>query len=349
MTFKFSPGATLTGTHSLSLPNHHMTQPANALENGVFPTTLTTHKTAPERLQLASMVFNGTQDGIVVTDEHRSIVAVNPAFSRITSYTEEEVLGQNIRMLRSRKQELRFYQQIWQEVDNTGTWQGTVWHRRKSGEDYLEWLTLNAVTTETGETRYVGVFSDISQLGQARELQQIAHHDGLTGLPNRLLLKSRLDHSMQRCERLESLGAVMFLDLGDLAVVSDALGQAAGEELLILAARRLQERLRSMDTLARLGGTEFVVVLEEIQSAQSAAQLARNMIERLAEPFLLEGGHSITVDPNIGVALFPGDGHKSRQLLQRADAALALAKTQGPGACCFHSPAVLKNDAEADM
>ena len=326
-----------------------MTLPAPTPENQGQPTNPSAVMAAGDHLQLTSMVFEGTRNGIIVTDGDRRILAVNPAFSRITGYAEDEAVGQSIRMLRSRKQELRFYQQIWQAADKAGGWQGTLWHRRKSGEDYQEWLTLSTVTTETGQTRYVGVFSDISQLGQTRELQQIAHRDALTGLPNRLLLKSRLDHSMQRCERLESLGAVMFLDLGQLENVTDALGHEAGEELLILAAQRLQERLRSMDTLARLGGTEFVVVLEEIQSAQSAAQIARNMIERLSEPFPLEGGHSITVDANIGVALFPGDGHKSRQLLQRADAALAQAKTQGPGACCFHNPAVLASAApEAD-
>ena len=299
-------------------------------------------------LQLASMVFEGTQNGIIVTDRERRILAVNPAFSRITGYSADEAVGQNIRMLRSRKQELRFYQQIWQAAETTGGWQGTLWHRRKSGEDYLEWLTLSTLTTETGETRYVGVFSDISQLGQARELQQIAHHDALTGLPNRLLLKSRLDHSIQRCERLEGMGAVLFLDLEQFGNVTDSLGHAAGDELLILVAQRLKERLRSMDTLARLGGSEFVVVLEEIQNARSAALLARNMIERLAEPFLLEGGHSVTIDATIGAALFPGDGHKSRQLLQRADTALAQAKTRGPGACCFHNPALLENLPETD-
>ena len=325
-----------------------MTQSVNAPENGDLLTPPTPHKATEDRQLLTAMVFEGTRNGIIVTDGERRILAVNLAFSRITGYTTEEAVGQNIRMLRSRKQELRFYQQIWQAADNSGGWQGTLWHRRKSGEDYQEWLTLSTVTTEAGQTRYVGVFSDISQLGQTRELQQIAHHDALTGLPNRLLLKSRLDHSMQRCERLESLGAVMFLDLGELETVTDALGHEAGEELLILAAQRLQERLRSMDTLARLGGTEFVVVLEEIQSAQSAAQIARNMIERLAEPFLLEAGHSITVDANVGVALFPGDGHKARQLLQRADAALAQAKTQGPGACCFHNPAVLESTSGED-
>ena len=299
-----------------------------------------------ERQRMASMVFEGTQDGIIITDLSRSIVAVNPAFSRITGYAEDEVIGQNIRMLRSRKQELRFYQQLWQAVDSNGTWQGTVWHRRKSGEDYLEWLNLSAVTNEAGEVHYVGLFSDISQLGQARELQQVAHYDGLTGLPNRLLLKSRLDHSMQRCERLEGLGAVMFLDLGK--GIMDSLEQGASDELLILVSQRLGERLRSMDTLARFGGSEFVVVLEEILNPGSAARLADNMIGRLAEPFLLENGQTVNIAANIGVALFPADGHKSRQLLHRADLALNQAKAIGPGMWHFHNPAVLETAPAAD-
>lgn len=298
-------------------------------------------------LKKAAIVFDNTRDGIVITDRQARILTVNPAFTTITGYTEEEALGNNLNMLKSGRHDLRFYQRLWHELDTTGTWQGELWNRRKNAEIYLESLTISAITNQEGEARYIGIFADITKLRQTQELEQLAHHDTLTGLPNRLLLNSRLEHALERCRRQGVRGAVMFLDLDHFKEVNDRLGHGAGDQLLRRAAARLKERLRGSDTLARLGGDEFVIVLEDLPDAENAAELAKTLVQRMASPFFLDGGQAVNIGTSIGIALFPSDGTDPEQLIQRADAALYQAKAKGRGTWCFHDPSTAQPAASA--
>ena len=300
---------------------------------------MTERKRIESRLKKAAIVFDNTRDGIVIADRQARILTVNPAFTTITGYTEQEAVGQNLSMLKSGRQDHNFYQRLWHELDTTGNWQGELWNKRKDGTLYLESLTISAVTNQEGEGRYIGVFSDITKLRQTQALEQLAHHDTLTGLPNRLLLNSRLEHALERSRRQGVKGAVLFLDLDRFKEVNDQLGHQAGDQLLRRAAARLKERLRGSDTLARLGGDEFVIVLEDLPDAENAAVLASTLVQRMASPFFLDGGQEVNIGASIGIALYPADGKNAELLLQRADSALYQAKARGRGTWCFHATA----------
>ncbi|MGE5491930.1 MAG: PAS domain S-box protein, partial [Actinomycetota bacterium] len=227
---------------------------------------ITPQKAAEERLRQAAAVIASVQEGIVITDRHAVIQEVNPAFTRITEYSEEELRGRHMRILQSGRHDRVFYQVMWDSLAASGAWQGEIWNRRKGGEIYLEWLSISAIRDEEGQVaNYVAVTIDLSRMEHAQsELERLAHHDALTRLPNRLLLMSRLEHALDRVARLGGQGAVLFIDLDRFKEANDSLGHRAGDELLQLATRRWQERLRDMDTLARLGGDEFVVIIEDV-------------------------------------------------------------------------------------
>lgn len=296
---------------------------------------------ALHRLQLTDAAFRNTQESIMITDRNGVIVAVNPAFVRVTEYAEEEALGQHIRLRRSGEQDRSFYQQMWQSLLEAGSWQGEVCNRRRSGELYHEWLRISAIRDAQGETtHYIGVATDLSRMNRVQTaLERLAHHDALTGLPNRLLLMSRLAHSLERAHRDGKLCAVMFQDLDRFKQVNDALGHAAGDELLQQVAGRMGKRLRDVDTLARLGGDEFVVVLEGIDDVDAAAGVAQSLIDALNVPFTLEGGNEARIGASIGISFYPGDGTTAEALLERADKALYAAKREGRNMWRMASPA----------
>ncbi|HVI50149.1 MAG TPA: EAL domain-containing protein [Candidatus Sulfotelmatobacter sp.] len=303
---------------------------------------ITERKNSELKLKLASTVFVNTQEGVFVTDPQGNFLAINPAFTAITEYAEEEALGSNVRLLQSGKQERSFYQAMWRELLATGTWQGEIWNRRKSGEIYPQWLSISAVHDEA-ETllNYVGVFSDLSRIKQSEaDLHHLAHHDPLTGLPNRLLLRSRLDHALERASREKRQCAVLFIDLDHFKVVNDSLGHRCGDELLQTAGNRLKERLRDIDTLARLGGDEFIVVLDEVEHAEDAASVAQDLINRLNTPFRLSAGHEIRLGGSVGISLYPGDGETAELLIQHADSALYQAKEAGRNVYKFYTKAL---------
>ncbi|MFO1358710.1 putative bifunctional diguanylate cyclase/phosphodiesterase [Plasticicumulans sp.] len=294
-------------------------------------------------LRQAAMVYSSTQDGIVVCDPEGTVVAVNPAFSNITGYAEDEVLGRNMRMLQSGYEGRAFYLDFWRALQQSGHWQGEIRNRRCSGEPYLQWLTINAVR-DADQTiiRYVGVFSDITAVRNAHDLEHLAHHDALTGLPNRLLLIAELDQALRRAARSGGGLAVLFLDLDRFKLVNDSFGHTAGDELLVRAAGRLRERLRQSDLLARLGGDEFVVVLEEVTEPERAAGVAQTLIEALQQPFLLGGGHEVWIGASVGISLYPADGAEAGALIQRADTALYRAKEDGRGNARFYLEAMTR-------
>jgi diguanylate cyclase (GGDEF)-like protein/PAS domain S-box-containing protein len=286
---------------------------------------------ANERLKLSAAVFQNTQESIVITDADCRIVAINPAFTKVTEYSAEEVLGKEMRILQSGRHDRSFYQQIWESILITGDWEGEIWNRRKSGDIYKEWLAISTVPGPDGKAAYyVGIGIDLSRMNRTEtDLERLAHHDALTGLPNRLLLTSRLAHTLERAQRDNALCAVMFLDLDRFKAVNDTLGHAAGDELLKLVTERMNRRLRDVDTLARLGGDEFVIVLEGVASEEDVAQVASALIDELGSPFILNGNQEARIGTSVGISIYPRDGSHTAELLEKADQALYAAKHAG--------------------
>jgi diguanylate cyclase (GGDEF)-like protein/PAS domain S-box-containing protein len=302
-----------------------------------FARDITGSRRDDEERRLAAAVFTNTQEGVVITDSTGRILAANPSVVTITGYSRAELIGNTMRRLQSGRHDRAFYDALWQAVRTTGYWQGEIWNRRKNGEVYPELLTISTVRDEKGEiVNYVGSFSDITTWKRSQQrMEHLAHHDALTGLPNRLMLLSRLEHAVSKARRDQGLGAVLFLDLDRFKQVNDTLGHPAGDALLIAVAKRLRERLRDSDTLARLGGDEFVIVLEDLAARNQAASLAQELIARLAEPFDLSDGHTARIGGSIGIALFPADGTEPDALIKRADVALYEAKQAGRGTYRF--------------
>ena len=286
-----------------------------------------------ERLHQAATVFENTREGITITDADERILRVNRAFCELTGYTEEEVQGQTPRLLSSGRQSPAFYAALWASLRDTGHWQGEVWNRRKNGEVYPELLSISAVKNAAGVvTHYVGVFADLSQIKASEEqLDFLAHHDPLTGLPNRLLLSARLQHSIGVAHRDGGTLALLVLDLDRFKDVNDSYGHSAGDALLQQVAERLTNRLRGADTVTRLGGDEFAVLLENLAQPQDAARVAMEVIGILSEPWRLANDAEVRLGASLGISLFPEHGQTAEDLLQQADAALYQAKSEGRG------------------
>lgn len=280
--------------------------------------------------RLMGKVFENANEGVVITAPDTTIVSVNNAFTRVTGYSREEVLGKSPSMLKSGRQDEAFYTQMWKEIDTFGQWQGEIWNRNKAGEYYLEWLSVAAVKDEHGElSHYVGIFSDItSEKESAERLQYLAHFDQLTDLPNRILFNDRLKQAIGQSRRDKRQVAIMFLDLDGFKAINDSLGHNAGDELLRLVAVRLTKCLRATDTVARFGGDEFTVVLPAIDDRDSVEKIARKITEEVALPYDLYGNEA-SVTTSIGISLYPDDGNEPHVLVQRADNAMYHAKRHG--------------------
>ncbi len=287
-------------------------------------------KEIEDSLRQSATVFECTADGVVITDAERRIVAVNPAYSRITGYLAEEVMGRNPGVIKSGMHDRTFYRAMYDSLAQTGQWQGEIYNRRKNGEVYPEWLTVSTVRNEQQTvTHYVGVFSDISAIKESqRKLDHLAHHDPLTGLPNRLLLLERVDHALTVARRHEHAVAVMFLDLDRFKNINDSLGHPAGDDLLREVAARLTRQMREEDTVARLGGDEFVILLEDSPTVVDIGHVARKILSALEAPFSLNG-REVYITASVGVAISPRDGDDARTMLKNADAAMYRAKELG--------------------
>mgnify|MGYP002620637483 FL=1 len=280
-------------------------------------------------VNLANAVFNCTQEAIVVTDTKGMVIAVNPAFTTVSGYSALEVVGRPMRALQSGRHGRTFYRELWARVTEHGYWQGEIWNKRKNGEIYPALLTLSSVRDANGQvTHFIGTTADLSRIKKSElELDHVAHHDELTGLPNRRLLISHLDRAL-KATRQKATGAVLFIDLDRFKLVNDSLGHGAGDELLRLVTQRLRASLRTADFLARFGGDEFIVILEQT-SPDGARTVAQHVIDRLTEPFLLPAGGEIYIGASIGISFFPEDSSRAEELLQHADAALYQAKSAG--------------------
>ncbi|MGV7211352.1 EAL domain-containing protein [Oxalobacteraceae bacterium A2-2] len=308
---------------------------------------ITARKEAEEKLSLSATVIEHIADGVVVLDNEGVIVAVNPAFTRITGYSEEEALGKDRTLTRSGRHEPGFYEAMWREQVEQGFWQGELWNLRKNGEQYLEWLTVSAVRDAKGRTtHYVGVFSDITKAKESQEkLDHLAHHDPLTALPNRLLFNDRLQHALQRAGRDGEQLALLFIDLDRFKNVNDTLGHHIGDELLKQVARALHDKLREGDTLARLGGDEFIVLLENVENPFAASQVAEKLVSMFEQPFMV-AGHELFVTCSVGISLFPSDAADLNMLIRNADVAMYQAKARGRNGYSFYAPSMTGEGVE---
>lgn len=291
---------------------------------------ITDRQQMQEKLQLAATVFESTAEGVLITDTRQRINAVNRAFSEITGYSEFEALGETPRLLASGIHDSAFYAAMWYQLTAEGHWQGEISNRRKNGEVYPSWLTISAVRNRDKLiTHFVAVFADISSLKQAQaRLDYQAHHDPLTGLPNRTLFESRLHGALLHSKEAQSLGAVLFLDLDRFKHINDSLGHPVGDLLLKSIALRLKENLRDIDTVARLGGDEFIILLPGLQHAGDAQAVATKLLSSFAAPFQA-GEHEFFMSTSIGSALFPTDGADVATLIKNADAAMYRSKAKG--------------------
>jgi diguanylate cyclase (GGDEF)-like protein/PAS domain S-box-containing protein len=298
---------------------------------------ITRQREREEALRLAATVFNTVDEAVLVTDPDNCIIAVNPSFSRITGYSADDVTGRNPRILSSGTQPREFYRQMWDTLLATGNWTGEIWNRRKSGELYVEWLSINLVLDDKGDIfRYVAVFSDISERKVAEErLHRLAHYDVLTDLPNRVLLNDRLQQALVNAKRNKGKMALMFLDLDKFKPVNDTLGHNIGDLLLKELAQRLQHCIRESDTVARIGGDEFVVLLPNIEEEQDAVRVADKILQTLKLPFDL-AGHHLHISSSIGIAVYPDHGEDDRQLSKNADTAMYHAKKNGGFSCVLY-------------
>ncbi len=300
---------------------------------------ISARKLSDEKLRHAAAVFTSAREGVVITDTSPQIIAVNRAFCDITGYEEHEVLGRNPNIVSSGRQSKEFYREMWDALLSEGHWQGEVWNRRKSGEVFPQWHSISAVRDDKGKlTNYVAVFSDISQLKESEaQLERLAHYDPLTALPNRILVQSHLNSAIERARRQHCKVAVLFLDLDGFKRVNDSLGHSVGDELLVLIAGRLRQRIRAEDMFARLGGDEFLLVLEGIGHPEEAAGVAQDLINLLQQPFRVGSGHDLFVGASIGISLFPDDGQEMAELIRCADVAMYQAKESGRNNFKFHT------------
>jgi diguanylate cyclase (GGDEF)-like protein/PAS domain S-box-containing protein len=307
-------------------------------------TDISAIKASEEKLRMSAAVFENTREGIMVTDAENRIVMVNKAFTDITRYNETEVLGKSPKMLSSGRHDRSFYNGMWQSLQEVGHWQEEVWNRRKNGDIHPVLMTINAICDEANNIiNYVAVFADISNLKASEaQLEFLAHHDPLTRLPNRLMLISQLGHAIEVARRDKGQLALLMLDLDRFKNVNDSFGHLAGDELLQLVAKRLSEKLRGVDTITRLGGDEFTVLLEDLTNPEDAVRVADNIIVALEVPCTLSNNIEVRISASIGISLYPGHGTTALELLQHADAALYQAKAAGRGCARYFSESLTK-------
>nr|WP_276570190.1 bifunctional diguanylate cyclase/phosphodiesterase [Thiocystis violacea] len=301
---------------------------------------ITERKLAETELRIAASVFE-SQEGVIVTDAHEVILRVNQAFTRMTGYASEDVVGKTPRLLKSGRHGPDFYAAMWASIQDSGSWKGEIWNRRKSGEIYPEWLGITAIRGDgDGVTHYVATLHDITERKAAEQaIQHLAFYDALTGLPNRRLLLDRLSHGQIVSERSGHCGALLFIDLDRFKDLNDSLGHMVGDLLLQQVARRLSRVVRDVDTVARLGGDEFVIMLEDLsederEARRQAEDVGAKILGALSAPYqLAEHQHRST--PSIGVVLFRGPDPTSEDLIARADLAMYRAKQSGRNNLCF--------------
>ena len=291
---------------------------------------ITDRKAKENQLLQSAKVFENLIEGIIITDNQTHIIAVNPAFTKITGFEREEVLGKSTKILQSGEHDEAFYQRMWEALDRSGEWQGEIWNKHKNGEIYPELLSISTIDDSEGQVvNYIAVFSDISKIKKTEEkLWFLAHHDPLTHLPNRLMLQERLEHVLEKIDREQSKVALLFIDLDRFKEINDSFGHPSGDLLLQTIAKRLSILMRREDTIARISGDEFVILIENVKQTQSLIQITKKILQEVSRPIILEE-HEVTITASIGIAMGPANGHDATTLLKNADTALYRAKASG--------------------
>ncbi len=288
-------------------------------------------KRTEEKLLMSASVFTHAREGIMITEVDGTIIDVNESFTRITGFSRDEALGRNPRMLKSGQQSASYYEVLWRSLKENGFWYGETWNRRKNGEVFAEMQTISAVRDAQGNTRhYVSLFSDITAIKEhEKQLEYIAHFDALTNLPNRVLLADRLQQALNQAQRRDQLVAVAYLDLDGFKTINDRFGHDAGDRLLMSVSSRMKDALREGDTLARIGGDEFVAVLVDLPDTQTCLPLLNRLLTAASEPLLVADSR-LQVSASLGVTFFPqADDIDAGQLLRQADQAMYQAKLSG--------------------
>lgn len=299
---------------------------------------ITERKMRERELLRSAAIYNNLTEGIFITDLDANILGANPAFTAITGYKEEEVIGKNPNILSSGHHEKAFFVKMWDGLLKEGIWQGEVWNRRKDGDSYPEWLSISTIKDENNVIlNYIAVFTDISQIKKTEdELEFFVHYDPLTELPNRVLLHERLEHSLERSIRKKEKIAVFYIDLDHFKEVNDSFGHPFGDLFLVEVSKSIEALLRDEDTVSRVSGDEFIVVLEDVKTVNNAALVADKILKEISKPRRLEG-HEITITASIGISMGPLDGKSATELMKNADTALYRAKQEGRNSLMFFS------------
>ncbi|MFE8072567.1 EAL domain-containing protein [Marinobacteraceae bacterium S3BR75-40.1] len=322
----------------LSLRSHLSQEVGQEVYLSAF-SDVTARQEAQDRLRQAARVFDSTLEAIVITNEQFKIITVNRAFTRITGHTEQAVTKHNLIRLFSQKSKTYFKTVVLPQLKAQGHWQGEIPGCRKDGTEFPAWGTLSSIRDDAGRvTNQVFVFSDITQIEEThRRLSHMAHHDPLTGLPNRLFFKANLEQTLKRAKRHKHWVALFYIDLDRFKTINDTLGHSAGDKLLSIVASRLQSFVREEDLVCRLGGDEFIVVLNDIDEPADAAPLAAKILALIQRPMQLNGKRIVT-SASIGISVYPDDAQDGEDLTRKADSALYRAKEEGKNTYAFYMP-----------
>ncbi|MFC9539700.1 putative bifunctional diguanylate cyclase/phosphodiesterase [Lysinibacillus sp. NPDC056959] len=297
---------------------------------------------------LLTKIFENVSEGIMITDKHKRIELVNPAFEFVTGYKRDEVMGKTPAVLQSGVHELQFYLDMWQMIRQEGIWQGEIWNRRKTGDVYPEWLTIVGVADDEGEiTNYCGIFSDLSERKIVEnELEKRLLTDSLTEVSNRFAYIERMDNLLESTSTISHSvqHAVYFLDLDRFKQINDTLGHAVGDTMLVEVAKRLKTLLKNKDIIARYGGDEFIITLTNVKSAKEAANFAEQIIGIIEQPLDING-QDIFISTSIGISMYPIDGETTEQLIHCADKAMTYSKKNGLNDYAFYFDE-LKTDSQ---
>jgi diguanylate cyclase (GGDEF)-like protein/PAS domain S-box-containing protein len=300
---------------------------------------ITTRRQQEDELKLANLVYQHSSEAMMLTDHENKIIAINPAFTEITGYSEHELIGRDPNILSSGKQSRKFYKDLWDELKLTGSWSGEIRNTRKNGSELVEWLSISTIYDERGEVyRRVGLFSDITeQKRNAEIILKQANYDSLTQLPNRSMFNDRLEQEIKKSQRSNLPLALIFLDLDHFKEVNDTQGHESGDLLLIEAANRLKSCVRESDTVARLGGDEFTIILPALTEPHDVEIICEKILKSLVQPFDIKDKR-LYISASLGVTIYPDDGTTILDLLKNADQAMYLSKQSGRNRFRYFTP-----------
>jgi diguanylate cyclase (GGDEF)-like protein/PAS domain S-box-containing protein len=299
---------------------------------------ITYRKEQETKLSQSAIVFDNTSEGIIITDDKANILNINHALLQISGYSKQELIGQKPSLWRSEHHDESFYQAMWSSLIETGKWQGEIWNRRKNGDVYPAWLTINPVRDKTGKLiNYISLIKDVTTLKQNQErIEFLAHHDPLTQLPNRWLFNARLEHAIQRASREKSKIAVLFLDLDNFKTINDGLGHPMGDKVIQYVAKILSSTLREQDTVARLGGDEFTIIMEDIIDPEDVVQIISKIHHKFNQAVSIDD-HELHLSTSIGISIYPDDANNVISIVKNADVAMYRAKEKQKGGYCFYT------------